>query len=87
MTSADAQGDGEYLIDPTSSGDPFTVFCDMTTDGGKHSQYWNTVLKQAYRHLPVFGWDGEDIGECSLKTNSRHAQRFKVWLIRYVILL
>ncbi|KAL9978841.1 hypothetical protein ACROYT_G016413 [Oculina patagonica] len=29
-----SNGDGEYLIDPTSSGNPFTVYCDMTTDGG-----------------------------------------------------
>ncbi|XP_078364590.1 fibrinogen-like protein A [Oculina patagonica] len=30
----DSEGDGEYWIDPTASGDPFTVFCDMTTDRG-----------------------------------------------------
>ena len=35
VTSGDAQGDGEHWIDPTASGDPFTVFCDMTTDKGK----------------------------------------------------
>ena len=35
LNSGDAQGDGEYWIDPTASGDPFTVFCDMTTDGGR----------------------------------------------------
>ncbi|KAL9978204.1 hypothetical protein ACROYT_G015699 [Oculina patagonica] len=29
-----SNGDGEYLIDPTLSGNPFTVYCDMTTDGG-----------------------------------------------------
>ena len=29
-----SQGDGEYYIDPTMSGNPFTVYCDMTTDGG-----------------------------------------------------
>ncbi|KAL9987327.1 hypothetical protein ACROYT_G001613 [Oculina patagonica] len=32
LKSGDAQGDGEYWIDPTASGDPFTVFCDMRTD-------------------------------------------------------
>ena len=26
---------GEYFIDPTKSGDPFKVFCDMKTDGGE----------------------------------------------------
>lgn len=35
VISGDAQGDGEYWIDPTASGDPFTVFCDMATDQGK----------------------------------------------------
>ena len=35
VRSGDAQGDGEYWIDPTASGDPFTVFCDMVTDRGK----------------------------------------------------
>ena len=31
-----SSGDGEYSIDPTMSGNPFTVYCDMTTDGGKY---------------------------------------------------
>ena len=35
LISSDAQGDGEYWIDPTASGDPFRVFCDMRTDGGE----------------------------------------------------
>ena len=35
LISGDAQGDGEYWIDPAASGDPFTVFCDMHTDGGE----------------------------------------------------
>ena len=35
LESGDAQGDGEYWIDPTASGDPFRVYCDMVTDGGK----------------------------------------------------
>ena len=26
---------GVYWIDPTDSSNPFTVFCDMTTDGGE----------------------------------------------------
>ena len=34
LISGDAQGDGEYWIDPTVSGEPFKVFCDMATDGG-----------------------------------------------------
>ncbi|KAL9978217.1 hypothetical protein ACROYT_G015712 [Oculina patagonica] len=29
-----SNGDGEYSIDPTLSGNPFTVYCDTTTDGG-----------------------------------------------------
>lgn len=37
LISGDAEGDGEYWIDPTASGDPFRVFCDMVTDGGKEA--------------------------------------------------
>ena len=46
LDSGDAQGDGEYWIDPTASGDPFRVYCDMVTDGGK------------FKSLPSFqtGW-------------------------------
>jgi len=33
--SGDSKGDGEYWIDPEKSENPFKVFCDMTTDGGK----------------------------------------------------
>ncbi|KAL9969848.1 hypothetical protein ACROYT_G022116 [Oculina patagonica] len=32
--SGDSKGDGEYWIDPENSGNPWKVFCDMTTDGG-----------------------------------------------------
>ncbi|KAL9987345.1 hypothetical protein ACROYT_G001635 [Oculina patagonica] len=34
LISGESEGDGEYWIDPADSGDPFTVFCDMTTDQG-----------------------------------------------------
>ena len=33
--SEDSKGDGEYWIDPEKTGNPFKVYCDMTTDGGK----------------------------------------------------
>ena len=33
--SGDSRGDGEYWIDPEKNGNPFKVFCDMTTDGGR----------------------------------------------------
>ena len=36
--SGDSKGDGEYWIDPEKSGNPFKVFCDMTTKGGKFRQ-------------------------------------------------
>ena len=29
----ESRGDGEYWIDPGNTGQPFTVYCDMTTDG------------------------------------------------------
>ena len=34
LISGDAQEDGEYWIDPTASGDSFTLFCDMTSVQG-----------------------------------------------------
>ncbi|KXJ12405.1 hypothetical protein AC249_AIPGENE10600 [Exaiptasia diaphana] len=30
----ESRRDGEYWIDPGNTGKPFTVYCDMTTDGG-----------------------------------------------------
>ena len=33
--SGDSKGDGQYWIDPEKTGNPFKVYCDMTTDGGK----------------------------------------------------
>ncbi|XP_028516701.1 uncharacterized protein LOC114575626 [Exaiptasia diaphana] len=30
----ESRGDREYWIDPGNTGQPFTVYCDMTTDGG-----------------------------------------------------
>ena len=33
--SGDSKGDGRYWIDPTKSGTPLKVYCDMTTDGGE----------------------------------------------------
>jgi len=47
LISGEAPGDGEYWIDPASSGDPFRVFCDMTTDQGtleKRSTFKNLVI-------------------------------------------
>ena len=32
--SGDSKGDGKYWIDPEKNGNPFEVYCDMTTDGG-----------------------------------------------------
>ncbi|PFX18418.1 EGF-like domain-containing protein [Stylophora pistillata] len=34
LDSGDHKGDGEYWIDPEKTGNPFKVYCDMTTDGG-----------------------------------------------------
>ncbi|XP_068762529.1 uncharacterized protein [Montipora capricornis] len=34
LDSGFSVGDGEYWIDPGNLGNPFKVFCDMTTDGG-----------------------------------------------------
>lgn len=43
---------GVYWIDPTDSKDPFTVFCDMTTDGGKINHLITTVSKTDF-NAPV----------------------------------
>ncbi|XP_028518395.1 uncharacterized protein LOC114576277 [Exaiptasia diaphana] len=37
-----SRGDGEYWVDPENTGQPFIVYCDMTTDSGG----W-TLIKQA----------------------------------------
>ena len=33
--SGDSKGDGEYWINPENNGNPFKIYCDMTTDGGE----------------------------------------------------
>ncbi len=35
MDSGDSRGDGEYWIAPEVGGNPISVYCDMTTEGGK----------------------------------------------------
>ncbi|CAH3137763.1 unnamed protein product [Pocillopora meandrina] len=36
LEAGNSKGDGEYWIDPEKNGSSLKVFCDMTTDGGKH---------------------------------------------------
>ena len=36
LDSGHSIGDGEYWIDPENNAHPFSVHCDMTTDGGKY---------------------------------------------------
>lgn len=35
VDSGYSRGDGVYWIDPENNGNPLSVYCDMTTDGGK----------------------------------------------------
>ena len=47
-----SNGGGEYLIDPTLSGNLFNVYCDMTTDGGKSQEkYKNSMGLEHYGDL------------------------------------
>ena len=46
--SGGSRGDGEYWIDPENSGNPFRVFCDMTTDGGMFWIVIATILSKKY---------------------------------------
>ncbi|KAL9987324.1 hypothetical protein ACROYT_G001609 [Oculina patagonica] len=45
LQSGDAQGDGEYWIDPKASGDPFIVFCEMLTDEGGWTLISRFIMK------------------------------------------
>ena len=47
--SGDSKGDGEYWIDPKKGGNPFKVYCDMTTDRGKLKITVHTMAAPAVR--------------------------------------
>ena len=42
---------GEYWIDPERKGNPFKVYCDMTTDGGKFKKEYSHPISQGALHL------------------------------------
>ncbi|KAL9987399.1 hypothetical protein ACROYT_G001696 [Oculina patagonica] len=47
LLSGDSEGDGEYWIDPAASGEPFTVFCDMTTEQGGWTLITRFLMRDA----------------------------------------
>ena len=49
-------GDGEYWINPSSSGEPIKVYCDMTTDKGESTvkQILGQVIQAPSTHIQVF---------------------------------
>ena len=40
MDAGESKGDGEYWIDPEKNRNPLLVYCDMTTDGGKSTEFF-----------------------------------------------
>ena len=49
LISGEAEGDGEYWIDPTDSGNAFPVFCDMTSVQG-------TYIELIFPYYVKFSW-------------------------------
>ena len=41
----ESRGDGEYSIDPGNTGQPFTVYCDMTTDSGIYPKKYSCKIR------------------------------------------
>ena len=40
MDAGESKGDGEYWIDPEKNRNPLLVYCDITTDGGKSTEFF-----------------------------------------------
>ena len=90
LDSGDAQGDGEYWIDPTASGDPFRVYCDMVTDGGKFKslpsfQISSLAFKEQGTRFTRNGGASSDIKNVKCHTFQLVVPRHNtVWLTRYI---
>ena len=53
MVSGISVKSGEYWIDPENSGNPFKVFCDMSTNGGTCDLVWTTVKKSMLTEIDI----------------------------------
>ena len=54
LDSGYSRGDGEYWIDPENNGNPLSVYCDMTTDGGKCKKLCEAREAKADRHFEFY---------------------------------